>query len=306
MVDKFRERDTLEPMSRITRCLAALMLFFAPLMAQSADSLIVESITGLVSGPVSQILEFYRDGRDVLTLKRSILFDRHGRAVAERNYGEDGELLGETRISYTRKGLVSAIHGTDSSDRVTWKYTYAYDEANALIEESAFDSEGRLEGRLAYTRDRNGRVSRRTQYGAAGEVSLEDAFQYDERGLLVARVTLYSDGKLLKRVLRYYDASSRLTVEERYDANGLYEREDYAYDERGHLSHIKTFNAKNELKKRIKRSCGTDGRILEETVFDAGGRTRSRTEYQYDERGNWVSKHEVDSGFLFREYIYKE
>ncbi len=293
-------------MCRVTVFIVALLLLQQAAFADSFESPLPESVSGGVRGKVSQFMEFERDQRSLLVLKRSVVFGRDGKPVAERNYGATGDLTGETRFAYAKGGQLAEIKGTDASGSVTWRYAYGYDDKGRQNTESAFDSTGGLEGRVVYAHDAKGRLSGKTRYDKAGNVSLQDTFQYDEKSRLVARLTLYSDGKLLKRVMYFYDTLGRATVEERYDANGLYEREEYAYGTNGYLAASKTFAPNGALKRRIKRVSGSDGRVIEETVFGADGSIRSRTDYQYDEAGNWVSRHETGGSFVFREYIYAE
>ncbi len=291
-------------MYRIAAFVLAVFLLQQNVAADPAESLIPESLSYGLQGNVSQFMEFERDQRSLLVLKRSVVFGLNGKPTAERTYGPDGDLAGEKRFVYSKDGLLSEIRGADSSGGITWRYSYSYDVNGRMTSESAFDSSGGLEGRVTYSYDGSDRLSRKTQHDRGGTPSLQDIFQYDENSRLVARLTLYSDGKLLKRVMYFYDVHGRETMEERYDANGLYEREEYAYGTDGYLATIKTFTSSGALRKRIKRTCGTDGRIIEERVFAADGTIRSHTEYQYDAAGNWVSRHETGKSFVFREYIY--
>lgn len=293
-------------MYRIAVFIVAVVLFQQPAAANPPDTSLPESLSGNLRGNVSQFMEFERDERALLALKRSVVFGRDGKPSAERNYGADGTLNGETRFVYSKEGLLAEIRGTDSTGHLTWRYVYSYDERGRPASESAYDSSGNLEGRITYSYDESGRLSGKARYDKAGIVSLQDTFQYDDESRLVARLTLYSDGKLLKRVMYFYDSQGRKAMEERYDANGLYEREEYAYGADGHLAICKTFAPDGSLKRRIKRTSGTDGRIIEENVYGSDGRLRSHTEYQYDAMGNWVSRHETNGNFVFREYIYTE
>lgn len=293
-------------MNRIAGFLLSVVLLHQAVFADPAESMLPESFSGQLRGTVSQFMEFERDDHSLLVLKRSVLFGRDGKPAAERNYGAAGALAGETRFVYTKNALLSEIRGTDATGRLTWRYAYAYDELGRTISESAFDSSGNLEGRVSYSYDDSGLLVKTARFDKDGTVSLQDTFQYDGASRLIARLTLYSDGKLLKRVMNFFDAQGRKAVEERYDANGLYEREEYAYGTDGYLAAVKTFAADGALKRRVKRVNGSDGRILEESVFGPDGTLVSRTEYQYDETGNWVSRHKTDGSIAFREYIYAE
>ena len=249
-------------MNRIAGFLLSVVLLHQAVFADPAESMLPESFSGQLRGMVSQFMEFERNDHSLLVLKRSVLFGRDGKPAAERNYGAAGALAGETRFVYTKNALLSEIRGTDATGRLTWRYAYAYDELGRTISESAFDSSGNLEGRESYSYDDSGLLVKTARFDKDGNISLQDTFQYDGASRLIARLTLYSDGKLLKRVMYFYDAQGRKAVEERYDANGLYEREEYAYGTDGYLAAVKTFAKDGALKRRVQLPALPDGARL--------------------------------------------
>lgn len=257
-------------------------------------------------GPVAQILEFTREESGYLLLRRSISFDARRRPVLERSYDEEGILIMETRRIYGKSGLLAELLGTDVQGAVSFRYRYIRDESGRLVEEQVWDGSGQMESRTLHSYSENARIHKIAGYDRNAVVKLEESWQYDEKGLPVSRMLLFSDRKLLKRELYYHDSRDRIVVVERYDAKGLYEREEFMYDERDALSGTKTFTADNSLKERVRFFREADGRINEEFIYGPDGEIRGKREYQYDSYGNWVSKRERDGLILFREYVYYE
>lgn len=259
-----------------------------------------------LEGPVAQVLEFSRDDKGYLALLRSISFDARGRPVLERSYDGDAQLRGVINRDYDENGRLISVGGRNSQGQVLWTYRYFHDEKGRVLIEESLNSNGALEYRIRHQYSENKRVHRAIRYGPDDLPSIEDSCQYDERGVPVSRMILYSDHRLLKRELYFYDSLNRIVVIERHDSRGLYEREEFTYDELERLAGTKLFGPDNSLKERVRFVRQDDGKIVEERVLGPDGSVRSSREYQYDTRGNWVSMRSRDGAVLFREYVYQE
>lgn len=268
---------------------------------------------------------YYQTGyQGVVSQREEATYDTDGRVVSElrrystssslsrREYSyDDAGRLGRVThrsgytvtgiwdYSYSAEGLLTQIVHTDSTDNVrcvrSYQYgasgilqveraehtdlggfefvwTYEYDESGNVINDQYEQTHTDFAATSTYEHNGERKVIDSRSYDTFGRVFLVNQYSYDgagsqtrqvrkDRGILTGTTTEYA-----------YDKSGRLSGSVQYDLNGTrLSGSRYVYDVRGNRIEVAQLNS------------------------DGSFRTRTRTEFEYDSRGNWTSSTELYS-----------
>ena len=265
-----------------------LVLLLATSLAASAQELLTLEENEL-SGPVRHVreyeAEFERVGGRLVEGKRQLqseeTYDARGRQLSYYYYKDDGGVLDGSQHSYDASGRLKETK-VEHSEYVYLpdRRVYTYDAAGNIIEEVAFDAQGKRLGR--YVKVYDGRC-RQTQSDSIAEGENQvfhghkrTIYTFDPAGRVIGEATYTIEGDSVKpedyrlgyqRQVHLYDAAGRRIVTQRLTAEGkLYRINVTRFDARG-----------NEV---------------EEGVYDSEGGVVSRNAYSYefDAHGNWVKQ----------------
>ncbi len=158
---------------------------------------------------------------------------------------------------------------------------YKYDKKGDRLEKSVYNTSNDIIERESYRYDTSGRRTGYARYNENGKLSGNESYSYDEKGNLAETIGLDAGGKL----------ASRLS---------------YKYDEEGNLADKIWYSAAGEVNSEYKyRYDGS--RLIEETKFRGEKEKESRTDYEYDGKGNIldVIKYDANDGKeKLTKYVY--
>ena len=200
------------------------------------------------------------DGSDWITTKT---YDADGRLVKSAS-GKSGEPATETLYAYDEAGRLKEIKDADGKGNLT---SYRYDEQGRKTEIRTFGPE-------VFERNRNAMIVARSMWDAAqsgigvperGSVTT----LFDERDLPVELQFLGSEGRVVTRFIRTYDANGRIIGENQIQENpALLMGDRFSGDAQEKLDN-KQFEAMNKALKAMMSGKNGTGTSF---VYDSQGR----------------------------------
>lgn len=232
-----------------------------------ADGYLTDTLLRDADGKLRQRTVYGRDGRAV----REYTCERFNEVtLREFTYGEDGELLTETRYgTYGYHTFAYHANGERAAETV-----YLLDLLPYYRQE--YDENGKMTWEISY--DKDGNISHRYEYDAEGKIAAE----YDAEG------NLYVD----ERKEEIYDENGNRTESRRYNEDGtLYERYEYDYDESGNEIAWRHYDGDGTLSREVFRTydeAGVEKKSVIKNYRLTTGELLDTTEMEYDEAGNQI------------------
>ena len=151
-----------------------------------------------------------------------------------------------------------------------------------LVKESAFYSDGLLDGYTVYKLDDNKQLVEKSKFDASRpEPTERTVFEYKD-GRESAESLYESDGKLRSRREFGYDPAGRMASERLTDAKGVaLSSSSYAYDDKGRKTEWRVLDASGAAKAVTTYSYGPDGLALVE-MRDSGGQLSGTIKSEYE------------------------
>jgi len=226
----------------------------------------------------------YADGSEWVTTKT---YDADGRLVKTAS-GKSGEPANESLYTYDERGRPKEITNADGKGNLT---SYRYDEQGRKTEIKTFGPE-------VFERNRKGVMVAGSLWDAAqtGIGALEGGSVttvFDERGLPIELQILSSEGRVVSRFIRTYDANGRIMEENQIQENPALLMVDRLSGEGQEKPDDKQLEAMNKAMKAMmsgKNGTGksftydSQGRVTE--VRDRNSASDSVTTTSYNEHGD--------------------
>jgi YD repeat-containing protein len=206
---------------------------------------------------------------------------------------EEEGLLGPVRLVVTQEAFLT------QTDR--------YDAAGWLVErlQEGIQSAQRLWPlRFLYEYDPGGEGRAERVWDGRGELVKETRVVYDARGQRIAEVAAWSDGTFDNASFYTYDPEGRRVSGLHYNATAVINRNTCSYDHQGRL--IRERFARNyqydargqlvvtpnlfEFGYEVLSTYDAQGHVREKIVTDLSGHPQTRSEFEYDERGNQIEE----------------
>ena len=184
---------------------------FDPARPDPVQSYVSEYKDGLLS---AQSI-FESDG--ALRTRRELSYDTSGRLAQETMLDAKGKAQSGSAYSYDAEGRKAEWRALDDSGSIKAVSDYSYG-ASGLGGVDMKDSSGKVTGRikLEYA---NGKLSRRSYFGADGLLQKYEAFAY-ENGQVSSLEHHQGDGSLVSRTVYSYGSSGELVKAAEYGASG--------------------------------------------------------------------------------------
>lgn len=193
-------------------------------------------------------------------------FASNGKEAEASELTNRDSLVDKTIISYNPSGKIASKICTDADGKVQWKITYGYDSTGNKIdeseynagdvlmnrtiikyspkqaEESLYNTDGALLGKIITKYDDSGRIAEIAQYNEDGSLEVKQMHTYNDAGKLSEVAHLDAIGNQIKRIVYRFDASYTVTEKQTYNAaNKLAIRDIFKYDTSGNVSKITTY-----------------------------------------------------------------
>ena len=192
-----------------------------------------------------------------VTEKRVLNRNEKGLLLEEvKYYGDDtGERMSYT---YNDKDEVASITRYDEEGDFDYVEEMFYDSTGSLQERVKKDKEGKLLGRMVFSRNATDQSVEENDYKADGTLESKTMYRFDLDGREISAVQTTADGKLISAVTSVYD-----------EKGDMIER------------HYKDFYSKS-----VKNSFDDEHRLITMELFDSSGLLLKKNIHVYNEDGN--------------------
>lgn len=241
---------------------------------------------GELVGPVRVVLEYEAElsragGRLVESERRlgsAETYDVSGRRLTYTAYTDGGAILyGDAYVRDAQGRLIE--ERTEHSPYVYLpdRKTYLYDARGHLVEEVGYDEKGNVLGRYVYKNDEAGNRLECLSVPAGRNLVYRGhkrVYTYDGEGRVITSAGFKPSGQTFVP-----------------DDSGLgYHKEIYLYDSAGRRSVTTQFRQDGSLFRVSVSEYDARGNEVAAATYNADGslREKSRYEYEFDARGNWV------------------
>lgn len=255
------------------------------------------------------------------------------KVVAERQYGQNGELEQLTEYAYDDQGFMvrEVLKERDGSVMEEKTYEPHPDDPGRVGRELLHYADGSVDT-LHYEYDGQGRLIRKVLVDSDGDPERIEVYAY-ENELLVAEAVLDGEETLQEEKEYTYDTSGRLTEVLHHNVfEDILIKRVNAYDENGHRESLVVYDRQEEPVERVLFENDEKGRpvkVIEENrskkntlhlryddngmvafqeEFDLHGRLVSRVERKHDEKGRLLQskvKMEAPARGLSSEYLVR-
>lgn len=220
-------------------------------------------------------------------LHESTEFNDAGLAIEAITYNPDGSVESVFKYQYNDAGLLEHELLFENDGEITQHRSLEYNAAGQVIKESVHYLDGTADD-LLYTYDEKGRLVSRRSIDSDGETGnylvnvydgdhLVSESEYDISGEIITqrRIVYNDEGKMTEEIF--------VTPEENYHIV-------YNYDENGIASVRRRYNDEKHLMERNTFSYDSEGRLSESMEETSAGIEMSYT--SYDEAGNIILQEE--------------
>ncbi|WP_299767449.1 hypothetical protein [uncultured Dokdonia sp.] len=261
-------------------------------------------------------------------------YDKNGHLTSLKLY-EDGDLTDTYTYLYEENKLVSEKED-DGED--TTKKTYRYNTSGLLIEKKEYDN-NTLEYLYTYAYNKKGFMiekeytSLREDSGAFGGTTYSKTiYTYNNNGKCTSETEYHKDGREKNKIIYEHSNTNGHTIleKEKHDEDKYVPQYSITYDTRGNITEkilysyygkqeerrVRTFDANNNV--LTYESYNEDNVLVNHIVYNYNAQkdpiqevsTRNKDDqyirkymYEYDERGNWITRVTLKDG---DEYISNE
>ncbi|MBN2778762.1 MAG: hypothetical protein JXR36_14045 [Bacteroidales bacterium] len=205
------------------------------------------------------------------------------KSIDERRYYYDynadsilgkGDLETRHRTSYNDKGFVESVEYFGSENYLISKTVNFYGEDNLRDSSQIFKEEGKLDGYKKYFHNELGLLMTTENYLADGDMHTVEVITYDSNNN-PTKLEMFIRGENEASVVttKFFDENNKLIKSEFEDkSQGICTVVEYYYDDSG------------AFEKRIV------------TEHDSNIKDVYEYEYEYDDKGNWITKVEIRNG----------
>jgi hypothetical protein len=219
------------------------------------------------------------------------LFNGSGNQVEQNVYNQNGSLRARYTYRYSDDKLMEQ-NVFNPGGAMKSKLKYKYNSIGLLAEESMLKPDGQLVSKYAYEYNSHSKMIASSSWDAGGAVDSKSTYLYDTRGSLVDWYSVNAGGEFIIRVISTYDAGGNITGEDIYASKDSLEKKSiFTYGENGKLVEQTVFNADGSFRKFTYRY-DVQGNVSEENQLDKDGNVIEQytSKFEYDRRMNWIKK----------------
>lgn len=208
-----------------------------------------------------------------------------GKGWKEENLKGQVKSYTEHRYSATEKFGEAEKENLESGTQVL------FNEVGDQIEDIWYKSDGSVDYKAKSDYDDHGNLTTAWRYDSDGKLELKIIYKYDGTGSLAESYWYKPEGELEEKRKFRYEENERIKEEYWYNSEGeLVYKWIRRYDENGNLTEESSYNSEGELENKWIKRYDEKGSLIEECRYNSEGKldSKSKFEYQYDERGNWI------------------
>ena len=265
---------------RLLRALTLVLLLLNLSVAQKADRE-KEGLLGVVHSVRSQTVDYLDENlKEKGRTKQldTVTYDTNGNEIERIIYDDYGFLVGKKVHTHDAKdNLIESIL-SDPKGVVMERRTYTRDNGK-LVQIMTYDGKGSLVLKQVNSHDAHGRLRDETYYDPKNAVG-KTAYKYDEKGNISE--------------VAFYLASGSKAVAPIGPCLGAH-KVIYSYDGNGKPNKVLAYEPDGEMKKGWTYTYNLKGQVAEDIRESVWSSTRFIYEYEYDSKGNWITRTAVVS-----------
>jgi YD repeat-containing protein len=210
-------------------------------------------------------------------------YDEQGHLLSEETFTADGSLEHKASYVYDEKGFLIEEILIEEDDEVSEHRTMEYDSNGRLVKEKMHYMDDFYD-EISYSYDSEGNLVSKISVDSEGEAGNKVIFEYKGKNL-VSEVETDSEGNVISSKHFEFDEAGNL-IEEGIKSQDEEFEATYEYDDKGHRTLARRYNAQGQLVERNTYMRDAEGRLIsmkEETVHGT-----EMVELENDEKGNQV------------------
>jgi hypothetical protein len=211
----------------------------------------------------------------------------------------------DTYSEYDEQGNLTLKRQLNPSGSNAAVYIYEYDKNNLLIKTICYTATENIDKVFSYTYNKSKLLETQTVQTALGSIEGYDKYYYDNK-LLKKLETYNAAGEMLYFWEYEYDQNSNKTLSTWF-VNGVAVQTYYEYNDKNQLIEQVEIN-ESDITTIWNYTYNEQGDVTQEIqMFFDSSQVVSNYVYEYDEKGNWISKQvsQDDEPMYFIERIIK-
>ncbi|MET0647938.1 MAG: hypothetical protein ABW208_15080 [Pyrinomonadaceae bacterium] len=229
----------------------------------------------------------------------SASYDVKGNKIEERHFGTDGSVAQRFVYTFDTQGRATGYEEYSAGVSTPRRHVYVLGEKGERVEYKIVQPDGKAGEKHLYKYDAQGRLVEELLHEHKGQLLSRNVHAYDEAGRPVSQTRYDADGSVSSVAGVTYDAQGRPVERTRHEGGILTYRIRYRYDSRGRVSEQETVGsvldadvppAEAHPPGRVSYVYKSGKQPKEATRYGPDGAARERIVFQYDSRGNWISK----------------
>ena len=253
-------------------------------------------------GPVKEVRHETSDsapGGGAARRGRSDSYDVKGNKVEETHFGSDGSVAQRLVYTFDAQGRATGYEEYSGGLSTPRRHIYVLGEKGERVEYKIVQPDGKPGEKRLYKYDSQGRLVEELLHEHKGQLLSRNVHAYDEAGRPISQTRYDADGSVSSVARVSYDAQGRPVERTRHEGGVLTYRIRYRYDSRGRVVEQETVGsvldadvppAEAHPPGRVSYVYKDGKQPKEATRYGPDGTARERIVFQYDSRGNWISK----------------
>lgn len=255
-----------------------------------------------LAGPVKEVRHETSDSAPVggaARRGRSASYDVKGNKVEETLYSADGSVAQRVVYTFDVQGRATGYEEYSYGLSTPRRHIYVLGEKGERVEYKIVQPDGKAGEKRLYKYDAQGRLAEERLHEHKGQLLSRNVHAYDETSRPISQTRYDANGSVSSVAQVTYDTQGRPVERTRHEGGVLTYRIRYRYDARGRVVEQETVGsvldadvppAEAHPPGRVSYVYKGGKQPKEATRYEPNGTARERIVFQYDSRGNWISK----------------
>ena len=255
-----------------------------------------------LAGPVKEVRHETSEsapGGGAARRLRSASYDVKRNKVEETNFGPDGSVAQRFVYTFDAQGRANGYEEYSGGLTAPRRHIYVLGEKGERVEYKIVQPDGAAGEKRLYRYDAQARLVEELLHEHKGQLLSRNVHAYDGAGRPVLQTRYDADGSISSVARVSYDSQGRPVERTRHEGDVLTYQIRYRYDSRGRVVEQETVGsvldadvppAEVHPPGRVSYVYKGGKQPTEATRYGPDGAARERIVFQYDSRGNWISK----------------
>jgi hypothetical protein len=237
-------------------------------------------------------------------------FDESGNAITKKYFDKDGNIIYRKTIEYDINGKIKHITDYDTTNNVSSKLAYVYNEQGLLMETVAEEGNTKpVTSKFFYS---STNLPSKEEFRVDGKLIKITHYEFDASGnKKVIDSSYVSEQKKYKSKVELFDANENMLEQTLFDDKGeIMLKYEYTFDKNNNNIEFKSYGQGSVLEGDFMYKFDEKNNMIEESKFYASKNKKDSLiyEYKYDGQGNWIEKttkhHNIPKNIVKRNIQY--